>query len=160
LALDNDYFINFFFHKWRLKMSEQNKAAVRRFIQKGLNEQNLDEFDNYYFPEVVNHVLPPNMPQGVEGTKMFASMFIGAFPNLDVTVDDLVAEGNKTVLRWTARGTHQGDLMGVPPTGKNILITGMAIDRFEDGRSVEHWEILDQLGMMQQLGVIPGPEAN
>jgi steroid delta-isomerase-like uncharacterized protein len=137
-------------------MSEQNKAAVRRLIQKGLNEQKLDEFDRYYSAEVVNHVLPPNMPQGLEGSKMFASMFIAAFPNIEVTVEDLMAEDNKTVLRWTARGTHQGDLMGIPPTGKEICITGMAIDRFEDGKSVEHWEILDQLTMMQQLGVIPG----
>ena len=141
-------------------MSEQNKTAVRRLIQKGLNEQNLDEFDNYYISESVNHILPPNMPQGLEGTKMFASMFFTAFPNLQVTIEDLVAEDNKTVLRWSAQGTHQGDLMGIPPTGKDIFITGMAIDRFEGDKSVEHWEILDQLGMMQQLGVIPAPGTN
>lgn len=138
-------------------MSEQNKAAVRRLIENGLNGQQLDEFDRYYSAEVVNHVLPPNMPQGLEGSKMFASMFVSAFPNLHVTIDDLVAEDNKTVLRWTARGTHRGELMGIPPTGKDICITGMAIDRFVGGKSVEHWEILDQLGMMQQLGVIPAP---
>jgi predicted ester cyclase len=141
-------------------MSEQNKTAVRRLIQKGLNEQNLDEFDNYYISESVNHILPPNMPQGLEGTKMFASMFFTAFPNLQVTIEDLVAEDNKTVLRWSAQGTHQGDLMGIPPTSKDIFITGMAIDRFEGDKSVEHWEILDQIGMMQQLGVIPAPGTN
>lgn len=136
-------------------MSEQNKAAVRRWLEKGFNEKNLDEFDNYYGTKLVNHELPPNMPQGLEGTKMFASMFFGAFPNILVTLEDLVAEGDKIVARWSARGTHQGELMGIPPTGKEVLITGIAIDRFEDGKSVEHWEIFDQLGMMQQLGVIP-----
>ena len=136
-------------------MSEQNKAAVRRWLENGFNRQNLDEFDQYFSPELVNHGLPPNLPPDLEGTKMFASAFLAAFPNIQVAVEDLVAEGDKVVTRWSARGTHQGELMGIPPTGKDVLMTGIATDRFEGGKSVEHWEIVDQLGLMQQLGVIP-----
>lgn len=136
-------------------MSEQYKVAARRWMEKGFNAQNLDEFDRYFSPTLVNHELPPNMPPGREGTKMLASMFFSAYPNIQVTIEDLVAEGDKLVARWSARGTHQGELMGIPPTGKEVTITGIAIDRFEDGKSVEHWEIFDQLGMMQQLGVVP-----
>lgn len=138
-------------------MSEQNKAAVRRWFDEGFNKQNLDEFDHYFSPNLVNHELPPTMPQGREGTKVFASMFFTAYPNIQLTLEDLVAEGDKIVARWSARGTHNGDLMGIPPTGKEVLITGIAIDRFENGKAVEHWEVFDQLGMMQQLGVIPAP---
>lgn len=136
-------------------MSEQNKAAVRRLLEKVFNQQNLNEFDQYYSPEMVNHGLPPNLPPNLEGTKMFASAFLEAFPNIQVAVKDLVAEGDKVVTRWSARGTHLGELMGIPPTGKNVLMTGIATDRFVGGKSVEHWEIVDQLGLMQQLGVIP-----
>ena len=136
-------------------MSEQSKAAVRRWIERGFNQQNLDEFDRYFSPELVNHGLPPNLPPDLEGTKMLASMFLAAYPNIQVTIEDLVAEGDQVVTRWSARGTHQGDFMGIPPTGKDVLVTGIATDRFEGGKSVEHWEIVDQLGMMQQLGVIP-----
>lgn len=138
-------------------MSEQNKAAVRHWIEKGFNQQNLDEFDLYFSPELVNHGLPPSLPPGLEGTKLFASVFFGAYPNLQVSIEDMVAEGDKVVTRWSAQGTHQGELMGVPPTGKDVLITGIAMDRFKGGKSIEHWEIVDQAGMMQQLGVMPSP---
>jgi predicted ester cyclase len=80
---------------------------------------------------------------------------MNAFPDMHLYVEDAVAEGNKLVTRWSAHGTHKGDLMGIPPTGKEVSIAGIAIDRFENGQSVEHWEIIDQLSLMQQLGVIP-----
>lgn len=137
--------------------AEKNKAAVRRWVEQGFNQHNLDEFDVYFSPDLVNHELAPNMPQGLEGTKLLASTFFAAYPDIQVTVEDLLAEGDQVVLRWSARGTHTGELMGIPPTGKEVTITGIAIDRFEDGQSVEHWEIFDQLGMMQQLGVVPEP---
>jgi predicted ester cyclase len=86
---------------------------------------------------------------------MFASALLAAFPDLHVQLDDMVADGDKLVSRYTVHGTHDGELMGIPPTGKQVSIGGIAIDRFEDGQSVEHWEVFDQMGMMQQLGVIP-----
>ena len=135
--------------------TEQNKSAARNWIENGWNAKNPDEFDNYFSPELVNHGLPPNMPQGLEGTKMFASMFFSAFPDTHIHIDDLLAEGDRVVTRWSAHGTHRGELMGIPPTGKTVNMSGIAIDRFEGGKSVEHWEIFDQMGLMQQLGVIP-----
>ena len=137
---------------------EQNSAATRRWLERGFNGRDLAEFDRYFKPDLVNHELPPELPPGVEGTKMMASLFFTAFPDIVVTVEDLLANDDRVVVRWSARGTHLGDLMGVPPTGIGVSITGIAIDRFEDGRSVEHWEIFDQLGLMQQLGVIPAAQ--
>ena len=77
------------------------------------------------------------------------------FPDIDVSVDDLIAEGDRVVIRWTGTGTHSGEFMGVPATGVKISVTGIAIDRIEGGKIVEHWEQFDTLGMMQQLGAIP-----
>lgn len=135
--------------------SEQLKAAVRHFVEQGFNRQNMAEFERYFSPQLVDHALPPGMPSGREGRKLFAQAFFAAFPDIHVHIDDLLAEGDRTVLRWSAHGTHQGELMGIPATGKSVHITGIAIDRFENGQSVEHWEIIDQVGMMQQLSVVP-----
>jgi steroid delta-isomerase-like uncharacterized protein len=136
-------------------MSEQYKTAVQNLIEKGFNQKDVDAFEAYFSPSLQDHALPPNMPQGFEGRKLFYSAMLAAFPDMQVQAEDVFAEGNKLVLRWSARGTHQGDMMGIPPTGKQISVSGIAIDRFENGQSVEHWEIFDQVGLMQQLGVIP-----
>jgi predicted ester cyclase len=93
------------------------------------------------------------MKQLVVGT------FRGAFPDLKGTPEDQIAEGDKVVMRWTARGTHQGELQGIPPTGRRVTVTGIVISRAAEGKLVESWEVYDALGMMRQLGlvVIPGP---
>jgi steroid delta-isomerase-like uncharacterized protein len=136
-------------------MSDEHKTAARNFIEKGLNQKDISALETYFSPHLTDHALPPGLPPGLEGRKIFASALLAAFPDLQVEVEELVAEGEKVVTRYSVRGTHKGDLMGVPATGKEISITGIAIDRFENGQSVEHWEIIDQLGMMQQLGVVP-----
>ena len=136
-------------------MSEQYKTAARNFIEKGLNRKDLSVLESYFSPDLTDHALPPGLPSGLEGRKIFASALLAAFPDLHVDVNDLIAEGEKLVTRYSVHGTHKGDLMGIPPTGKEVSITGTAIDRFENGLSVEHWEIIDQVGLMQQLGVIP-----
>jgi predicted ester cyclase len=138
---------------------EQMKAAADRFIEEGFNKKNMTEFDEYFSSRIVDHALPPGLPEGLEGRKMFISAFFTAFPDLEVHIDDRVAEADKLVTRWTARGTHQGELMGIPPTGKAVTVTGIAIDRFENGQSIEHWEVFDQMGMMLQLGVVPAAGA-
>ncbi len=84
-------------------------------------------------------------------------MFRAAFPDLNITIDDQVSEGDKVVTRYTFRGTHKGDLMGIAPTGKQVTTIGISIERFVDGKVVERWEVFDQLGMMTQLGVVPPP---
>ncbi|GJM42048.1 MAG: hypothetical protein DHS20C20_23300 [Ardenticatenaceae bacterium] len=135
--------------------TESMKQAARNWIENGFNQKNLDTFDAYFSPDLVNHGLPPTLPPDLEGTKLFAGAFINAFPDIQVTIEDLVAENSQLVARWSATGRHNGELLGIPPTGKQVIMTGIALDRFENGKSVEHWEIVDQLGLMQQLGVVP-----
>ena len=136
-------------------MSEQYKTAARNLIEKGFNQKDGSAFDAYFSTNLKDHALPPGIPEGFEGRKMFYSAMLAAFPDMHAGVEDVFAEGDKLVTRWSVRGTHQGEMMGIPPTGKQISVGGIAIDRFENGQSVEHWEVFDQMGLMQQLGVIP-----
>ena len=137
--------------------TEDNKTAVRRFYDEVFNQKNLAGVDAFVGPNQIDHGVPPGFPAGLEGTKQFIGMYLRAFPDVSVTVEDLIAEGDKVTSRVTYRGTHQGELMGIPPTGKQVTVTGMEINRFEGGRSVEHWLEYDALGMLQQLGVVPAP---
>ena len=93
----------------------------------------------------------------LEQYKQLVTMYFSAFPDLHLTIEDQIAEGDKVVTRWTARGTHQGPFMGIPPTGKRAVVTGIAIDRFANGKFVENWNNGDDLGLLQQLGVVPVP---
>ena len=136
-------------------MSEQLKTAAQNLIEKGFNQKDPGAFESYFSPALNDHALPPGMPEGFEGRKMFYSAMLAAFPDIQVRIEDILAEGNKLVTRWSAEGTQSGELMGIPATGKKVSLSGIAIDRFENGQSVEHWEIFDQMGLMQQLGVVP-----
>jgi steroid delta-isomerase-like uncharacterized protein len=102
----------------------------------------------------------PDQPPGREGEKQALATFRSAFPDLRVTTEDLIAEGDKVVLRWTARGTHEGDLPGVPATGKQATLKGIDILRLADGRIVERWAEYDNLGLLQQLGLAPAAGAD
>ena len=136
-------------------MSEENKAVVRRFHDEVLNKGNLALIDELCSHDLVDHTAPPGLPPGVEGAKRTLGIYLAAFPDLHVTMEDMIAEGDRVVVRWTASGTHKGDLMGIAPTGRRVTVTGIAIDRIAGGKTVEHWEVFDQMGLMQQLGVIP-----
>lgn len=138
-------------------MYEENKALARRLFEDIWNKGDLDAFDEIYAPDIVNHTLPPGIPQGIEGNKMFTKMYLTAFPDTKMTIDLQIAEGDKVVTRWHAEGTHKGELMGIPATGKQATVTGIVIDRIAGGRIVESWGEFDQMGMMQQLGVVPTP---
>lgn len=138
-------------------MSAENKAIARRVIEECFNQGNLALADELYTANYVNHNAPPGFPQGPEGFKQEAGMYRNAFPDIQITIEEQIAEGDRVVSRWTARGTHQGELMGIPPTNKKATVTGIVIDRIAGGKIVEHWENFDQLGMMQQLGIIPAP---
>lgn len=138
-------------------MSEENKAVSRSVIEECFNKGNLALADELYTADYIDHNALPGMPNGPEGFKQTAAMYRAAFPDIHITIEDQLAEGDKVVTRWTGSGTHQGELMGIPPTGKQVTVTGIGIDRIANGKIVEHWEIFDQLGMMQQLGVIPSP---
>ena len=138
-------------------MSEENKALVRRTYEEVWNDKNLDVIDEIAAADAVAHNIPPGFPEGAEGSKAFIGMYLSAFPDTKMTVEDMIAAGDTVVTRWRATGTHNGELMGIPPTGKQVTVTGIGIDRISGGKIVESWGEFDALGMMQQLGVVPMP---
>jgi steroid delta-isomerase-like uncharacterized protein len=140
-------------------MSEENKAVVRRFIEEVWNNGNLDAIDELISEDHVDHD-PANAgsPGGREGVRAFVQMYRTAYPDTHIEFGEMVAEGDLVAGSWTATGTHQGELMGMPPTGRSIHVTGMGMDRVRNGQIVESWANYDSLGMLQQLGAIPAPE--
>ncbi len=135
--------------------TEENKTRVRRLYEVVFNQKNLAAIDDFVAPTVIDHSLPPGVPEGIEGVRQAIGMFVSAFPDMHITVEDLIAEGDKVVARWSLHGTHQGASLGMPPTGKQFTMPGVSIVRLEGGKSVEQWVLHDQLGMLQQLGLIP-----
>lgn len=142
-------------------MSEkQNKAIVRRFVEEIFNRGNMSVADELMAPDFVEHEeLPPGIPRDREGVKQMTTMMRSAFPDFKATIEDIIAEGNKVVIRMTWSGTQKGEFMGIAPTGKSVSIGVIDIIRIADGKLVEHWGQMDSMGMMQQLGAIPAPEA-
>ena len=140
--------------------AEENKALARRSWEI-VTETNLDTLDEalqeVYADDIVMHE-PDEDVRGIDGLTQFVSMIRSAVPDLRVTLEDDIAEGKKVVSRWRAQGTHQGELMGIAPTGNEVAITGITIHRIEDGKIVEEWENWDALGLMQQIGAVPTPE--
>jgi steroid delta-isomerase-like uncharacterized protein len=136
-------------------MSEQNKALMRR-IYDVFNTGNLASLDELVDANIVDHVpLPAGQVSGIEGVKQTITRNRTGAPDLQYTVEDMIAEGDKVVARVTTRGTHKGEFMGIPPTGKQAINTGIDIIRFANGKAVEHWGEYDNLGLLRQLGVIP-----
>jgi steroid delta-isomerase-like uncharacterized protein len=136
-------------------LSDQNKTFYRRFIKQVFNEGRLDLVDGLLSPSYVFHDAPPGTPPGPEGIKQIVSTFRAAFPDLEITVDDLVAEGDKVSARTTMRGTHRGVFLGFPGTGKAVTMTGLTMVRIVDGSLVESWVKNDVMGLMRQLGAGP-----
>lgn len=130
----------------------RNKAILREFIQVVWNEGRLDQANRYFAEDVVDYG-----PEPIVGLDAFTSL-IGAFrraaPDIEWSIDKMVAEGDFVVLRWTARGTHTGSLMGIPPSGKRVVVTGFGMNRMVDGKTVEHWRSYDERGMLQQIGAV------
>jgi steroid delta-isomerase-like uncharacterized protein len=135
--------------------SDRSKEVIRRFIEEVLNQKNWDAFDELHHPDFVNLSAPPGMPSDVGGGKTFLSGFLGAFPDSQFTVDDMIAEGDRVATKKTFTGTHTADFFGIPPTGRRVTLQYADIMRVRDGKIVEHWLSMDQLSFMQQLGVIP-----
>ncbi len=138
--------------------TEENKALVRRFYEEVVSKKNLATIDDFIDPNQVDHFAPPGTPRGIEGARQLIGMLLTAFPDLQSTVEDMIAEGDKVAARLTVRGTHQGEFMSIPPTSKHVAITAIDIFRIAGGKIVERWGEGDMLGLMQQLGVIPTPE--
>ena len=138
--------------------TEENKALTRRMVEEIFNRGNISRIDEFLAPDFVEREeLPPGIPSGREGVMQLTTMLRSAFPDFEATIEDLVAEGDRVVLRQIWSGTHQGEFMGVPPTGKRVSIGVIDILRVDGGRFVEHWGLMDSMGMMQQLGAIPTP---
>ena len=140
---------------------EQNKALFRRLVEEVFNKGNVSTIDEFLAPNFVEReVLPPGTPSGREGVKQLTMMFRTAFPDFNVSIDDMIAEGDKIVARTTWSGTQKGEFMGIPSSGKRVSFDVIDIIRISDGKGVEHWGVMDSSALMQQLGVIPTPGQN
>jgi steroid delta-isomerase-like uncharacterized protein len=140
--------------------TDTNKVVSRRFLTEIFGQGKLAVADEIIALDHVNSGpgALPGLPPGPEGSKQLVMVYRNAFPDVQFTIDEQIAEGDKVVTRWSAHGTHKGELAGIPPTGKSATVTGMGVDRIVNGKIVESWGLFDQFGMMQQLGVIPTPE--
>jgi steroid delta-isomerase-like uncharacterized protein len=139
--------------------TEANKAIVVQLYEEIFNKGDLDLADKLVASNAVNHdpQQPPDVPSGPQGLKATVTMLRSAFPDDHHTIEDLVAEGDKVVVRTTLTGTHQGSFLGLAPTGKHITNTSIHIFRIASGKIVEVWANRDDLGVLQQLGAIPAP---
>jgi steroid delta-isomerase-like uncharacterized protein len=136
-------------------MSEENKALVRRFLEEGWGQGDASAIEQIVAADAVDHNPGPGQPPGVEGFVGAVQAIRAGLPDLQVTVDDLFAEGDRVAARWTSKGMHRGELMGVPATGNQVTIAGIDIHRIEGGKIAELWHQVDVFGMLQQIGAIP-----
>ena len=135
---------------------EDNKALMRRLYQEVINEGNIDLTDEFFSEDFVEHEHFPGLPtEGPEAPKAAFAMFRAAFPDLQITPDDMIGEGDKVAVRATISGTHKGEFMGIPPTNKSFKAELLDIIEFHDGKATEHWGLTDQGAMMEQLGIAP-----
>ena len=138
-------------------MSVEHKALVRRWFQEVWNQGSSAAIDELLADNAVIHGFGPQPLRGPAGFKPFHSAYRNAFPDVTISVDDMVAEGDRVAVRWSGTGTHTGDGLGPAATGRAIQFQGMNIVRIEGGKFVEGWNLFDQLGMLQQLGLVTHP---
>jgi predicted ester cyclase len=142
--------------------AEENKALIRRYYEEidaaAKDERDASVLDEFIAPNFLNHDPSPGFSPDLEGLKQAYNHFLAANPDGYHVVEDMIAEGDKVMTRLSAYGTQTGELFGIPPTGKQVSMTAIAIHRVANGKIVEHWSELDNLGMMQQLGVVSSPE--
>lgn len=138
---------------------ETNAAIVVRFIEEAINQGNIDATHDFCWDDVVEQVPFPGQGPGVEGIKEVLRGMRAAFPDMHWNIDEQVSEGDKVVTRFEWTGTHQAEFLGVPATGRPVRVWGVVIDRLEVGKIKDTRLIMDTLGMMMQLGVVPPPAA-
>jgi ketosteroid isomerase-like protein len=137
-------------------MPEENKAIVRRLMDEVWTKGNLSLVDQLISVNYTHHdTSTPDFGPGPEGEKKRATLYRSAFPDLQFTVEDVIAEGDTVSVRWSCQGTHRGPLSGIAPSGKKVSISGMSVARFAGGKMVEGWVNWDALGLLQQLDVVP-----
>jgi steroid delta-isomerase-like uncharacterized protein len=134
---------------------ETNTAIVARFIEEAINQGNIDATNDFCHEDVVEQVPFPDQGPGVEGIKDVIRAMLAGFPDMHWTIEEQVAEGDKVVTRFEWTGTHEGEFLGVPATGRRVRVWGVVIDRLEGGKIKDTRMIMDMLGMMMQLGVVP-----
>jgi predicted ester cyclase len=135
---------------------DENKALIRRIPEKAFSQGKLEVLDEVLTPDYIEHVpLPPGVPAGIEGLKVYIRQLRSAFPDFRYTIEDEIAEGDKVVQRVTAQGTQKGEFLGIPATGKHVTWDEIHISRVAGGKSVEHWAVQNLQSLMQQLGAIP-----
>ena len=137
--------------------AEENKALVRRFVEEFWNEGNTATADELMAVDAAIH-MPTGEMVDLDGLKGFAATFRESFPDWHSTFEELIAEGDRVAERWTGRGTHRGELQGIPPTGKRVEVPGSVFYRIVGGKIVEFRGQLDMMGLMRQLGAIPSPQ--
>jgi steroid delta-isomerase-like uncharacterized protein len=140
-------------------MSTKANAAQLHRLAEVLTEHDLAALDEIFHADYVEDEPPPGMGPGRDGLRQWLAGWITAFPDVRWTVEEQIADEVRVWTRSSWQGTHQGSFLGVPATGKNVTVAAWTIDRFEDGKIAESRIIMDTLGLMQQLGVIPAPEA-
>src|SRR5437867_980224 len=136
-------------------MSEANKALIRRLVEEVQNQHNVAAMDEFFAPSFVNYDIIAGLPDTLEGSKQLHRMLFTAFPDLKMTIHDQAAEGDKVWTRKTATGTHQGELFGIPATGKQVSWKIIDIMTIRNGKVTEHWVVADVMSLMQQLGAVP-----
>ncbi len=137
--------------------AEANKAIVRRFVEEVQNRGDLAALNELCAPDFVNHSAPPGVPPTREGLAQLTAHFRRAFPDGQMAIEEMLAEADRVATRKTFRGTHRGELMGIPPTGRAVAIGLIDIARLVDGKVVESWSAADDLGLLRQLGALPPP---
>jgi len=138
--------------------SEKNQKTTRRIVLEAFNVGRLELIDTLFAPDFVDHALPPDVPSNREGLKTILQNMRLAFPEIEYTIDDQIAEGDTVVQRLTARGTLKGEFMGMQPTGKTAVWQEMHWHRFNaDGKVAEHWDVTDSLAMLSQLAADAPP---
>ena len=141
-------------------MAEQeNKALVRRYYDEVFNERRVDLLDQLAVENYVEHDPFPGQGDGRADLRARVELILAAMNPLRFEVQDVIAEGDRVVVRWVQQGTQSGNFMGIPPTGRQYTMAGIDIHRLRDGVMAEHWHVVDLFGLLQQLGAIPAPNA-
>jgi predicted ester cyclase len=136
---------------------EANKDLVRTYVETIFNQRQVERADELVAPDYLDHAALPGQAPGLPGAKQKWVMYLAGIPNLRVTIEELVAEGDKVAVRRSYAGTHRGELLGIPPTGKQVRLGGISIFRLAGGDDRRAGEQLDRLALMRQLGVLPTP---
>lgn len=138
--------------------TNRTESLIRRIFDEAFNQGNLAVVDELLSPDHFTHTAFGGVPHGPGGLKWLISMFRTAFPDLHCTIEDEIRVADRFAVHWTMRGTHKGLFLGNPPTGRLVEVQGLIFARTANGRIVEDWTLVDQMGILQQLGIVPPPK--